>query len=147
MPLFLGMLVLTVIGSQTVGGAPGRELARPSPAPSFAGGPWNGIGALPALALFALAALLHLACDLPVHADDAHRHFWPLTDWRFHSPVSYWNPAQGGDWFVFVEAALGIVAAVVLFRRFRALWVRALTVLAITAYVAVPLYFTLMLGE
>ena len=101
---------------------------------------------LPALAIFAIAALLHIAGDLPVHADDAHRHFWPLSDWRFHSPVSYWNPDQGGAWFSFTEAAIGIGAAVLLFRRFRSVWVRAMTMLAITAYVAVPAYFTLMLG-
>lgn len=107
---------------------------------------WDFVASRSTLALFALAALAHLAGDLPVHADDAHRHFWPLTDWRFHSPISYWNPAQGGNWFAFVEAALGIAAAVLVFRRFRAWWVRALTAIAIVAYVGVPLYFTLMLG-
>ena len=97
--------------------------------------------------LLALAALLHLAGDLPVHADDAHRHFWPVTDWRFHSPVSYWNPSQGGAWFVWVEGAIGIACAVALWRRFAARWVRALLALAVVAYLAVPLYFTLALGE
>lgn len=116
---------------------PGRSLAER----------WTAsIDAAPMLALFALAALTHLAGDLPVHADDAHRHFWPLSDWRFHSPVSYWNPSQGGGWFAFVEATIGIAAAVVLFRRFGATWVRALLGLAIAAYVVVPLYFTLALG-
>jgi len=37
------------------------------------------------------AALLHLACDFPLHNDDARLHFWPLTDWRFESPLSYWD--------------------------------------------------------
>lgn len=41
--------------------------------------------------LFALcgAALLHLALDFPLHNDDARAHFWPLTNWKFISPVSY----------------------------------------------------------
>ncbi|MEO9968703.1 MAG: cobalamin biosynthesis protein CobQ, partial [Hyphomonadaceae bacterium] len=42
-------------------------------------------------ALFAIAAITHLAGDFPVHSDDAHIHFWPFTEWRFNSPVSYWD--------------------------------------------------------
>lgn len=96
--------------------------------------------------LFALGALTHLAGDLPVHADDAHPHFWPLTGWRFVSPVSYWDPGHYGTLFSLAEAALGIALSVVLFRRFKAVWVRVLTVLVLTAYLAVPAYFILMLG-
>ena len=43
-----------------------------------------------------LSMLLHVACDLPLHHDDGHRHFWPLRDWRFASPVSYWDPNHYG---------------------------------------------------
>ena len=46
--------------------------------------------------MVAIAALLHIALDFPLHADDAHRHFWPVSDWRFFSPVSYWDPAHNG---------------------------------------------------
>ena len=46
----------------------------------------------PILWLISASALLHMLCDLPVHHHDAHRHFLPLTDWRFRSSVSYWNP-------------------------------------------------------
>jgi len=37
------------------------------------------------------AALLHLAFDFPLHHDDGRAHFWPLTNWVFESPVSYWD--------------------------------------------------------
>ena len=41
------------------------------------------------LAVILLASvLLHLVCDLPLHHDDAHRHFWPHP-WRYQSPFSY----------------------------------------------------------
>jgi len=36
-----------------------------------------------------LAALTHIAGDFPLHNGDAHQHVWPVSDWRFHSPVSY----------------------------------------------------------
>ncbi|MEM1377395.1 MAG: hypothetical protein AAGG69_08400 [Pseudomonadota bacterium] len=93
-----------------------------------------------------MAALTHVALDFPVHAGDAHPHFWPLTDWRFFSPVSYWDPSHYGHVFAPLEAALGIFLAIMLFRRFKARWVRALTLILIAAYIAVPAYFTLVLG-
>ncbi len=98
------------------------------------------------IVVFALAALTHLAGDFPVHVHDAHAHLWPLTDWRFFSPVSYWNPDYYGNWFLLFEMALGVVLAVILFRRFHALWIRTLMVLAVAAYVAVPAYFILIVG-
>lgn len=96
--------------------------------------------------LFALGALAHLAGDLPVHADDAHPHFWPLTGWRFISPVSYWDPDHFGTIFSLAEAVLGVVLSVIVFRRFRSWWVRGLTLILLTAYLAVPAYFIFMLG-
>lgn len=33
----------------------------------------------------------HSLLDIPVHNDDAHRHFFPLTDYKFISPLSYWD--------------------------------------------------------
>lgn len=92
-------------------------------------------------ALFALAALVHLAGDFPFHHDDAHIHFWPFTDWRFHSPVSYWDRDHHGNVFAILEAALGLVLMVLLFRRFKAIWVRALIGLGMLGYIAVPLFF------
>ncbi|MEO0919561.1 MAG: hypothetical protein AAFX98_02560, partial [Pseudomonadota bacterium] len=91
--------------------------------------------------LFGLAALTHVALDFPVHADDAHPHFWPLTGWRFFSPVSYWDSAHYGNFFAPLEGILGIALAVILFRRFKAVWIRLLTGSLIVAYVAVPAYF------
>lgn len=62
--------------------------------------------------------LLHTLTDLPVHHDDAHRHFYPLFDWRFVSPVSYWDPAHHGNWFSLFEVLLvGILSAYLYIRR------------------------------
>lgn len=96
--------------------------------------------------VFAAAALLHLAFDLPFHHDDAHPHFWPLSDWRFRSPLSYWDPAHYGALVSLAEVALAIALIVFLWRRFRSRSVRAALVLAFASYVAVPAYFTLTLG-
>ena len=89
------------------------------------------------LLVFSLAALLHIATDLPVHAEDAHRHFWPLTDWRFHSPISYWNPAYHGRLVGMLEAMLGIGLCAVLWRRFIARWVRIALALCVLFYLTI----------
>ena len=62
------------------------------------------------------------------------------------SAVSYWDPRHHGSVFIFIEAALGLALAVILFRRFEARWVRIVLGLLILAYLAVPVYFTLQLG-
>ena len=98
------------------------------------------------ICLFALAAITHLVGDFPVHASDAHPHLWPITDWRFHSPVSYWDKHHYGNVFSIFEVLLGICLSIILFRRFKINWVRLLTVLALVSYVAVPIYFFIQLG-
>jgi len=47
----------------------------------------KGIGF--ALLFLGLAALTHCLSDLPLHVDDGHTHFWPISNWIYSSPVSY----------------------------------------------------------
>ncbi|MBF9032889.1 cobalamin biosynthesis protein CobQ [Rhodobacterales bacterium HKCCE2091] len=85
------------------------------------------------LLLLSLAALLHIAFDLPLHAGDAHRHFWPL-DWRFESPVSFWDEAHHGRVFGTLEGLLFAACIVVIWRRSGQWWTRALTVAFAAVY-------------
>lgn len=86
--------------------------------------PLIGLGALAAwrfgahgwLGLFASMALHGLA-DLPLHNDDAHAHFYPVSSWRFESPVSYWDARHYGSIVAALETALVVVGTVVLVRR------------------------------
>ncbi len=91
------------------------------------------------------AALLHLALDFPLHHDDARAHFWPLTDWIFVSPVSYWDPAHYGTWVAPVEIALSLACVVVLWRRFRGWGMRTLIVVLAVSEAVPPLMFGLMM--
>ncbi|MEO0497657.1 MAG: hypothetical protein AAF141_09845, partial [Pseudomonadota bacterium] len=69
-----------------------------------------------------------------------------LSDWRFRSPVSYWDPAHYGNIWAPIEGALGLVLAIILFRRFKSVVARAMIGAVIAAYVLVPVYFTLTLN-
>jgi len=70
----------------------------------------------PALAFF-LSMTLHVAADLPLHHDDAHAHFYPLTRWHFESPLSYWDPAHYGRIVAAIEMLGVLIGSVILIRR------------------------------
>lgn len=91
--------------------------------------------------VFALSGLLHAAIDFICHREDAHMSFWPLTRWKFVSPISYYDSNHYGTAFSLFEAGLGICLGIVLFRQFRNIWVRLALAIALTLYVAVPAYF------
>lgn len=77
------------------------------------------------LLAFFSSMLLHTFGDLPLHHDDAHRHFFPLLDWRFASPISYWDPAHHGQWAGLVEFLCVFAASVFMYWRWALLrpWV------------------------
>lgn len=99
---------------------------------------WAGAGALLALSA---AALTHSVVDFLCHRDDAHMHFWPLSRWKFVSPVSYYDPAHYGTYFAIFEAVLGLAMAAILIRRIRNGWGRLFILLLALPYLAVPAYF------
>jgi len=79
-------------------------------------------------------ALLHVLLDLPVHTDDAHIHFWPFTDWRFHSTVSYYQRAFHGEMVGNIETVAGLAMVLFLILRFRSWWIGGFAVLLAVPY-------------
>ena len=71
-----------------------------------------------AMFAFSLAALLHTLTDLPLHHDDGRPHFWPISQWIFRSPVSYWDPNHHGTIWSGIELLLALWLIVVLWRRY-----------------------------
>ncbi|GAB5448361.1 cobalamin biosynthesis protein CobQ [Gymnodinialimonas sp.] len=69
------------------------------------------------LVAFTGAALLHIALDFPLHAGDGRPHFWPLSDWVFDSPVSYWDRSHYAGIVGPLELALCVLLVVALWRR------------------------------
>lgn len=92
---------------------------------------------------FALAALTHMATDLPVHNHDAYRHFWPLSDWRFISPLSYYESEHHGVWVSLIESILAFICMAILWVRFPKLWVKVILCVLALFYIALPIFLRL----
>lgn len=71
--------------------------------------------ALPEVEIICLSAILHSLLDLPVHNDDAHRHFFLLSNYRLISPISYWDPKKHGIVVTLVERVLVLIATFYVF--------------------------------
>lgn len=114
-PFYLGLLVAT-IGWQRIRRREKRDHdeLETSAEPSRRGAQLGSCGVV-----FALACLVHMACDFPLHNDDAHRHLFPLSNFKFYSPVSYWDPKHFGLIAMTIECCLGIYLAWKLMRRFK----------------------------
>lgn len=97
----------------------------------------------PLAAAFFASMLLHHLCDLPLHHDDAHRHFWPLSDWRFISPVSYWDANHWGAVGALVELVILLGAVVVLWPRVGGIGGKVLLALVAAAQLT---FYTLAYG-
>lgn len=94
-----------------------------------------------AVRAFSASMLLHFALDLPLHHSDGHRHFFPLSDFRFESPVSYWDPGHFGDVVGALEVALVLGLSIfVLLPRLRTWPWRVGLVMANIYYVAVGIW-------
>lgn len=94
--------------------------------------------------IFAGSAFIHLIFDFLLHHDDARRHFWPVSNWVFESPVSYWDGRHYGNIVGPIEVLCVAVLAVILIRRFwPSLWAYAFGAIALLQ-VAPFIIFTLM---
>ena len=79
--------------------------------------PLAGIGWLiayylgwPSVQILCMSMILHSLGDLPVHNDDAHRHFFPFSNYRFISPFSYWDRNHYGSIVSLVEMLLVLLS-------------------------------------
>ena len=90
--------------------------------------------------------MLHLLLDFPLHNDDARAHFWPLTMWKFESPLSYWDRDHYGGVVAPLEAILALALCVILWLRFTRLWPRFVIANAALATAAPYVIFVVMMN-
>jgi len=98
-----------------------------------------------AIMFAALAALMHTVTDLPLHNDDGHPHFWPLSLWIYQSPVSYWDPDHFGLQWSVVELIIAAGLIIFLWRRTIRKWVKSLLILVGVSYATVAVYWSVNL--
>jgi len=69
---------------------------------------------------FLLGWVGHTVADFLTHVDDVRPLFWPITDWTWSSPVSYYNSAYyGREFFAVSHALIFLIMAALLVRRIR----------------------------
>lgn len=88
---------------------------------------------------FAAAALIHIAFDFPVHNDDAYAYFRPFTQWRFISPLSYWDGNHHAGIVSVIESLIAAVSIILLWRRFPKLWVKIILLILSLLYAAISI--------
>ena len=69
--------------------------------------------------IFAWSLLLHCGFDFITHNDDGHHHFFPLSDFVFESPISYWDRDHYGDIVAPIERLVMLIASIYLFPRLK----------------------------
>lgn len=91
----------------------------------------------------ALTASMFLHClfDFPLHTDDAHRHFWPFSDFRLDLGISYWNPAQGWHIVSSLENIAVIIAAYFVFQILKTRISKSLLILFVILQIAMMWIF------
>jgi hypothetical protein len=94
--------------------------------------------------LCCMSMLLHIVGDFFLHHDDGHRHFFPLLQFTFHSPVSYWDPRHYGGIVSIVEILVTIGASVYLFPRLQSRVMRIALVVVNLISVLVQMRFTVL---
>jgi hypothetical protein len=91
--------------------------------------------------IFCISLILHSLGDLPVHNDDAHRHFFPLSNYRFISPISYWDPRHYGKVVSFLEICLVFLASLKIIPHINSLFGRILIIIINIFYCLSYAYF------
>ncbi|MEL6780581.1 MAG: hypothetical protein AAFO06_25435 [Cyanobacteria bacterium J06597_16] len=97
------------------------------------------------LALLFGSVVLHCIQDLPVHVDDGHRHFWPLSQFRFESPISYWDPGHYGNIVAPIEMGLVLLVSFYVFKRVRSRWTKGLLIIANALPLLAYLWFAVVM--
>lgn len=92
---------------------------------------------------FVASMLLHSCGDVFVHGTDAHRHFFPLSDYQFVSAISYWDPTHHGTAVFILEAMVAIASSLYALRVVRSRWGRGLLIATAGTYISavVALWF------
>ena len=86
------------------------------------------------LLFLGISMVMHSMLDLPVHHADAHRHFFPFSNYRFISPFSYWDVRHYGAIVSMIERLLVLGGSIYLFPTTPTWWGRSLLIAVNAVY-------------
>ena len=69
--------------------------------------------------VLAWSLLIHCGFDFLTHHDDGHHHFFPLSDFVFESPISYWDHNHHAGIFSPIERVVFLIASIYLYQRLK----------------------------
>ncbi|MDJ0534078.1 MAG: hypothetical protein QNJ70_16585 [Xenococcaceae cyanobacterium MO_207.B15] len=95
-------------------------------------------------AILCLSMIGHCLLDLPVHNDDAHRHFFPFSDYRFISPFSYWDVNHYGKWVAGLELLLVLGANPLVINLLKSPFTKGIVILVDFVYIFAYFRFYLL---
>ena len=95
------------------------------------------------ITVFAWSLLIHCAFDLLTHHDDGHHHFYPLSDFAFESPISYWDRDYYAGIVAPIERVVILVASIYLFPRLKTRLARWCLIIVNVLFIASYLLFFL----
>ena len=95
------------------------------------------------ITVFAWSLLIHCAFDFLTHHDDGHHHFFPLSDFAFESPISYWDRDHYAGIVAPIERVVILTASIYLFPRLKTRLARGGLVVVNVLFIASYLLFFL----
>ena len=95
------------------------------------------------ITIFAWSLLIHCAFDLLTHNDDGHHHLYPLSDFAFESPISYWDRDHYAGIVAPIERVVFLIASIYLFPRLKTRLARWCLIIVNILFIASYLLFFL----
>lgn len=96
---------------------------------------------------FFSSLLFHTFFDFPLHREEAHRNFFPFSEFRFVSPISYWDQNHYGRVIFSVEVTLSLLIIVYLLLKLPSKWQRIATGFLAAFYVGTFVHFMIMFSS
>ena len=96
------------------------------------------------ITIFAGSLLIHCVFDFLTHHDDGHHHFYPLSDFIFESPISYWDRDHHAGIVAPIEQIVILAAAIYLFPRLKTRLARWCLVIVNVLFLASYLLFFIL---
>ena len=96
------------------------------------------------ITVLAWSLLIHCAFDFLTHHDDGHHHLFPLSNFVFASPISYWDRDYHANIFAPIERIVILAASIYLYPRLKTRLARWSLVIVNVLFIVSYVLFSLL---